>query len=52
MCFRLDVKVRKCIDCGIIFLIEFNMFRYVCNIYKFFNILVLKNFNFIVLFCL
>lgn len=45
VCPRLDVKVRKCIDCGITFSTEFNMFRHVRNIHKFLNTSVLKNPN-------
>lgn len=45
VCPRLDVKVRKCIDCGITFSTEFNMFRHVRNIHKFLNTSALKNPN-------
>lgn len=45
VCPRLDVKARKCIDCGITFSTEFNMFRHVRNIHKFMNTSVLKNPN-------
>lgn len=45
VCPRIDVKVRRCIDCSITFSTEFNLFRHVRNIHKFLNTSVLKKPN-------